>query len=410
MSVALRVLTNSEMKTRRRCARLHHLRYNLGYKPIEDAATLRFGDLWHQGLEVWWGWHRDAAEHAPAYDFAADAPLELALAHLSGLEIEAFERVKLTELLRGYHYRWSMAMADLEVIAVEVEFRCPLINPETGAASRTFEQGGKLDVLVRERSIGRVLIVEHKTSSEDVGVGSTYWKRLRMDSQISTYLSGAEALGHVASACLYDVIAKPTIRPSKATPMEAREYTKPKYRQCPECKKKPKKGETALPPPPHVVSIGEASNDATGALFVATAMCEEGETPESPRRICTDPGGKLYANLRESDETAEEFRVRLRESIAAEPDRYYQRGEVVRLEEELRDHAFDLWAHGRAIADDLRTGRAPKNPDSCVAYGRDCGFFALCAGEASINDITRFEKLTNVHSELAAPAAPGEAA
>jgi len=394
VSVALRVLTNSELKTRRRCARLHHLRYNLGYKPIEGAAALRFGDLVHRGLEAWWTWHQGAAK-GEFYDFACDDALDTALGVVRAApDVEAFELVKVEELLRGYHYRWSMAMSDIEVLAVEVEFRAPLKNPESNAASRTFEQGGKLDVLIHQRSTGRAIIVEHKTSSEEIGVGSTYWKRLRMDSQISTYFSGAEALGYSPSECLYDVIGKPTIRPSKATPMEAREYTKPKYKQCPACKKK------GSPSAPHQVVLGEDPNGPQ-------VTCEADPEDPTKRRVCTDPGGKLYANMSAEDETPDEYRARLRESIAHEPDRYYQRGSVVRLEEELRDHAYDLWAHARAIADDGRTGRAPKNPDGCVMYGRSCGFFDFCSGAASLDDITRFQKLTHVHSELAAP---GEAA
>jgi hypothetical protein len=69
-----------------------------------------------------------------------------------------------------------------------------LINPATGRASQTRQLGGKLDVLVRDQD-SRALIIEHKTSSEDLGPGSDYWRRLRMDPQISTYFVGARALG-----------------------------------------------------------------------------------------------------------------------------------------------------------------------------------------------------------------------
>lgn len=382
---ALRVLTNSELKTRRRCAREHHLRYNEGLCPIEDVEALRFGDHGHQALEVWWRWHQEHAER-PGYDFASEEPQQFALALLDNIEMDPFARVKLEELLRGYHYRWSMAMGNYEVLAVEVQFRAPIINPETGAASRTFEQGGKIDVLLRERSSGLVFVLDHKFTSEDISSGSTYWRALRLDSQVSTYFSGAESLGHRPAAWLHDVIAKPTIRPSKATPPESRQYTQAKYKQCPACKKK------------------DGTASAPHTLEGCVGPCEV--DPEGgPRRICTDAGGRLYANMRESDETPEEFRARLRESIAAEPERYYRREPVVRLEEDLRDHAYDIWAISRAIREDELAQRAPKNPDACRRYGRTCGFFDACTQAASLDDPTRFERLDNVHQELAAPAA-----
>jgi hypothetical protein len=44
-------------------------------------------------------------------------------------------------LMRGYDARWSGEVHT--VVGVERQFRAPLVNPETGAASRTFELGGK---------------------------------------------------------------------------------------------------------------------------------------------------------------------------------------------------------------------------------------------------------------------------
>jgi hypothetical protein len=50
-------------------------------------------------------------------------------------------------MIRGYHARWSGDA--LEVVAIEREFVAPLVNPTTGAASRTFCLAGKLDAIVR---------------------------------------------------------------------------------------------------------------------------------------------------------------------------------------------------------------------------------------------------------------------
>lgn len=341
------LLTNSRLKTYRRCARLEYIEYQLGIRPIAEEDVLRFGSLMHLGLEAWWNAQRG---------IGSLEPLPAALAAIQSSEADPFDRVRAEELLRGYHYRWEGER--YEVLAVEMEFRASLVNPQTGAASRTFELGGKLDALVRD-SAGRVLIVEHKTTSEDLGSGSTYWARLRMDGQVSTYFAGAAALGHEAAACLYDVIGKPTIRPA-SVPL----------------------------------------TDASGVKIVNDAAGNRVRTKDGKKWRETGDTAQGYV-LQTRPETTDEFRARLAASIAESPERYYQRGEVVRLEDEIAAHAFDVWQLGRILRESQLAQRAPKNPDACIAYGRTCAFFDVCSGAASLDDPLRFKRLDNIHPELA---------
>lgn len=323
----LPIVTDSELRTFRRCMREHYLRYILGYSGIGSAETLRFGSLFHVGLEAWWR----AFGHT-------DSPLEAAIDAITPHAEDEYDLVRAGVLLQGYDARWCDQ--PLEVLAVEAQFRAPLINPQTGAASRTREVAGKLDAIVRRE--GRIWIVEHKTSGEDVSTGSRYWQRLLLNSQVSMYYAGARSLGHDVAGCIYDVIGKPRQAPYKATPEESRKYTKQ---------------------------------------------------------------GHLYANQRAEDETPDEYRLRLLELIAANPERYYQRADVVRLEQEERDTAFDTWQTVRAMRDAELAGRYPRNPDTCERYGRMCDFFDVCTGNASLEDPTRFVHLDNVHQELAIDAA-----
>lgn len=124
---------------------------------------------------------------------------------------DPFEVSRAEAMLRGYDARWRDE--EYEVLAVEAEFRAPLVNPETGASSRTWQRGGKIDMIVRELRTARILTVEHKHTTEDFSPGSAYWKRLRMDGQVSGYFVGADALGFPAEACLYDILGKPKLRP-----------------------------------------------------------------------------------------------------------------------------------------------------------------------------------------------------
>ena len=318
---ALRVITNSEQRAFRRCAREHLYAYEQRYRPVVEADTLRFGTLIHRALEAYWRRDITAPRLARALTAleAASDPFEAALARA---------------LLIGYDARWQDD--DFEVIGVEVEFTAPLINPATDRASKTFMLGGKLDVLVR-RAIG-VFIMEHKTSSEDLGAGSNYWARLRIDSQISTYYTGARALGHEIVGAIYDVLARPQLRPLKATPIEDRKYTK--------------------------------------------------------------KDNRLYANQRETDETPDEYELRVLKHIGENVDRYYHRGDVVCLEAEEREAQFDTWQVARLIREAELAQRYPRNADACVRYGRLCDFFSVCTGAASLDDPTRFRRTETAHEEL----------
>jgi hypothetical protein len=307
------------MKAARACQRLHLLQYDLGYRALVEAYVLRFGTLFHGGLEAWW----------------AARSLEAAFGALKG-ESDPFDRVRAEELLRGYHYRWQDE--PYETLAIELQFETELRNPATGAASRTWRLAGKIDAIVRDTRNDAILVVEHKTSSEDITQGSAYWKRLRMDGQVSVYFEGARSLGYDVSGCLYDVIGKPGLKPYKATPLEKRRIKK---------------------------------------------------------------NGEPYADTRFEDETPEEFRARLNEDIAKDPAGYYQRGPVVRLESEMQEALFDIWQTAQQIRESQVAHRAPRNPDACERYGRLCPFFEVCSGAASLEDPTLFTRSDVVHPELA---------
>lgn len=324
----MQLLTNSRAKDFRACNRLHHIRYNLAIQPVEQSEEARFGTLWHDGQEAWW--------RAVMAGLHEDDWLGAALSAIALKASDPLDRTRAEALILGYHLRWKDE--DYEVLAVEVEFVCDLINPATGAASRTFQVAGKVDGVVRARSSQRVLLLEHKSSSEDIGVGSEYWRRLTLDSQISTYFPGLRSLGFDVQGCLYDVIAKPKQQLLQATPVDLRKYAK--------------------------------------------------------------KTGELYANQRERDESIEEYKARVTAHIADNPDRYFQRGEVVRLPEEEEDAAYDAWQTARAIRDAQVANRHPRNPDACSRYGRTCSYFDVCCRLASLDDPTKFQSIENPHREL----------
>lgn len=276
-------------------------------------------------------------------------------------QVDPFDLVKAEELMRGYHYRWKDEA--FEVVGVESEFTTALRNPATGAASRTWRLGGKEDVLVKRAGLDG--IVEHKTSAESLEPGGQYMRRLQLDPQVSIYFEGSAALGHDPQFAVYDVIGKVALRPS-----------------------------------------GVPLLDADKVKIVFNAQGERVRTKDGKkwRESASTADGFV---LQTRPETPEEFRARVVEAIAAAPERYYQRAEVVRLEKDMEDARYDLWQLGEELREGKNVGRHPRNPDSCSRYGQTCSFFDACCGLASLDDPTLFKKVESVHQELSGAAADG---
>ncbi|MEI6225751.1 MAG: PD-(D/E)XK nuclease family protein [Deltaproteobacteria bacterium] len=319
---ALPLLTSSRLKTARACQRLHFYEYGLGFRPARDAEALRFGTLIHLGLEAWWKGNDDRLGDA-----------------LQVLELEPsdpFDLARARAMMVGYDARWLADATLYAVVAVEARFEAPLVNPESGRASQTWNIGGKLDVVVRELATGRYGIVEHKTSSEDLRPGSDYWKRLRLDGQVSVYYSGAQVLiGQPVDFCLYDVLSKPSLKPYKKT-----------------------------------------------------------------AELKHNKDGTLRAGQRLEDETPSEFEARILEDISTDPAGYFGRSEVVRLDGELEEAMADIWQFGRMLRENDLRGFHPRNVDACIRFGRPCPFFGVCAGEASLDDQELYRRIPSPHPEL----------
>jgi len=120
-------------------------------------------------------------------------------------------------------------------------------------------------------------------------------------------------------------------------------------------------------------------------------------TPEASRQYTKT--GKLYAQQRAEDESLDDFRLRVREAIASEPESYYKRGVVVRLEREMHEARVDLWLQASQMRDVISLGMHPRNPDACIQFNRTCDYYDVCTGVASIED-ERLFKIRDAHPEL----------
>lgn len=324
--MASNLLTNSRMSCARTCLRKHWFRYELGLTPAEDRVALKIGTAYHRMREA-------AAKGENPFKAIAD------------LITDPYTLETVHRLFMGYD--WRFEKEPLEMVATELAFEAAVLNPETGSPTPIWKSAGKIDGIVKLAD-GRLAVLEIKTTSEDIGPGSDYWARLRLDQQITGYFVAARDMGYDVQTVLYDVVYKPKIRPKKATPEEDRKYVK-----------------------------------ATGLL---------------------------YANQRAADETPNEFGERMTDEIIAEPERYYMRVEIPRLESDIAEYREELWQQQLSLRQCQRSGHWFRNTNACVFPYR-CDYLDICSEGFNQDTVPPgFIKLEDVHPELGRAAARVEQA
>lgn len=249
-------------------------------------------------------------------------------------------------LMIGYDHRWKDA--GWQTLSTEEVFHLPIINPETGAKSRTFTQSGKFDGIVARD--GRTYLLEHKTASEDIAdQASQYWRRLAIDSQVSAYVLANWQQGRKLDGTLYDVIRKPGIRPKE-------------------------------------IPKAELQHILTSRSYCGYEVPEEIQT-------------RLIGTVKPR-ECAELYAMRLAAECIEEQDKYYQRKVIPRLDQDISEFAQELWDVGQSLIDARNKTAHYRNSGACIEYNSPCRFLGICSGQDT-PDSDRWRKASgNVHAEL----------
>ncbi len=349
------LLTHSRMNSFKRCRRRHWWEYEIGLRKDTDARALRMGSAGHAGL--------DALKHGKELYQALEDVADFYATVPEGVEPYDWEieRETVECLVTGYQWRWANEV--MPVMVSEAPFRLPLTNPDTGAPSTIWKLAGKVDGVVE---IGnRLAVLEHKFISDDLALDGDYWRRLQLDAQISLYVWAARKQGWECHGVLYDVVRKPTIRPSAVPILDAdglkivldeagnRVYNKPK-----------KKADTIGPP-------RQTGDTALGYTLQTRPMSPE------------EWGDKLLGDIKER------------------PEWYYARVEIARLDSDLDEMRDEVWDIQKTLRDTQAKGRWYKtvSRDTCPF----CPFFGLCTSrfDPSTGEIPEgFIKVDSVHPEL----------
>jgi len=183
-----KVLTNSQRKSFFKCPRRWKFENIDKRRPIKDNDALAFGTAFHGFLEKWW----------------------LGLTVESYAMPNAYETAKLKAMAMVYEKQWGHSKKSFSNVQTEVKFECPI---KAYKADSHWKYSGKIDAVAEHE--GGLWLVEHKTSSKDISLGSEYWSCLEIDGQIEGYMLGyAKANGGVVpQGVLYDVARKPCIKP-----------------------------------------------------------------------------------------------------------------------------------------------------------------------------------------------------
>lgn len=263
---------------------------------------------------------------------------------------DALVLAKCRGLMFGYHHRWIDGIASYRVLEVEKARTAAVVNPETGRTSRSFLLAGKIDVNVFQISSNRDLIVDHKTTSSDIGPDSPYWRQLVVEAQPTHYMLLEWQNRRKHDGALWDVVKKPGIKPRALTKAEVKEIAH------------------------------------TGMYFGR-------EVSEQAKALAAQP------NAREDHEL---YEARLAHSCTIEkPNEYFARQMVPRLDGDVVKYAKHLWQHGQNIlaSRKLSLEQLPPNSGACMLYGTPCKFLGLCSGHDRI-DSGKWVHKAQRHPEL----------
>jgi PD-(D/E)XK nuclease superfamily len=305
LKAGVEIVSHSELQCFRRCPAEWRFRYVLRREPRKPKAiALRKGTEIHKIIGAY---HRGEKP-----DLSALAPQDRAL-------------------VRGYRAYWGDPDRQIAVEKTDVPFQI-MIDPTTMVVGEFDGKGVRKDT-------NKKTIIEHKTSSEDITLGSAYWNKVVLvDSQVTSYLLASRIMNWGEVEVLYDVLLKPKTDRLHATPPHKRKYTKEKK----------------------------------------------------------DEPSRLYADQRDTDETDDELELRVLEDICKRPEHYYQRGTVVRLEADHEAHIRDVKGTVHLLQFAREMGEnIPRNTDSCFKYGRACDFYPVCSSGVDVMDDTFYQPKTS---------------
>jgi len=321
------VTTYSMWEMFRNCRKKCNLRYVQNLVSLRKEAPLEFGSVIHECLRLW----------------HLTRDIEKVVAHIDAAFINRAVSPELkfrwhlaTTMMQGYARRYPAE--SFEIIVLEYPFQGEIVNPVTGAFSRSFVLAGKIDGLVFMD--GEHYLLEHKTASL---LDSNYLDRLWTDFQITLYSHYIEqALGIKISGVLYNVLVKAKLKQSE--------------------------GET------------EAEYEIRRAELIAKSKT-----------------GKTTAQ-RKLPETDEEFQVRL--TAKYDDPGMFHREQLLISRDQFRLLQEELWDLTQQYLAARRKGLWIRSTSHCFHWNRPCAYYPICSSADNPNVVQNLYEVRPPNTEL----------
>jgi hypothetical protein len=322
-----KVVTYSMLGLFRNCRKACEWRYIHELVPLEQDHNLAFGAVIHQCLELW---------HGTGNLEAVLDRIDRTYPNRNQDDAQKRDWHLATAMMRGYAARYQTE--EFEVAYLEKTFDGKIINPATGASSRSFTLAGKVDGLVKQD--GQYFLLEHKTASQ---IDAGYLERLWTDFQVQLYsLYIEQTQGIRIAGILYNILVKARLQQGQ--------------------------GET------------EAEFEERRAALIAKS--KTGKT--SAKR-----------KLPESDDS---FHERLAAKYT-EPGMFHR--EMIYISRDQFDTLrAELWELTQNFLDARRRGVFYQNTAFCFHYNRPCAYFPLCRSGGNPNLIDNLYRHEAPHTEL----------
>jgi hypothetical protein len=165
-------LNSSGIRALQRCPKFYKFAYEDGYAPIDKGQALSVGTYVHECLEAWW-----KAESGKR--------LEAMTSVMPHTSIDPYNLARAQAMLAGYAIKWQDEAEKYDVLGTEVPWEM------SAPGKQGWKLYGTVDAMLREKSTGRLLVMEHKTTSSRAGGGEHYRQRLSMDVQVGLYLTAS---------------------------------------------------------------------------------------------------------------------------------------------------------------------------------------------------------------------------
>lgn len=305
------------------CRKKAQVRYLMGYVPLERSDNMFFGGVIHTALEMWYKVLGKEFFH----DFIAKSELAIDLKIKAGCMMDAYTALYPEE--------------DFEIYEIEEEFEDDIINPETGAKSRSFTIGGKVDMIVRKKYDGTFWLVEHKTAS---GISEGYIAKLWTDFQIVLYSYYIERkFGIKITGIIYNILGKCGIK----------------------------------------MRVGESEEEYQERYAALVAKSKHGKS--SAKRKFPD--------------TPEEFADRVREYY--QDPMLFHREEIILDRAMIKEMQYEVWDLTKSLLEAKSRNMYYRNTGFCYYWNKPCEYFPYCSSRENPLVLENlYRKEDDVHPEL----------